>query len=57
MVSQGIAGTLDRPLVVLLQERGADQLPEGRLVGEDAHDIGSMWSSLKNRLSTCDDRL
>ena len=40
-VARHIGGMLDRPLVVPLQERGADQLPEGRFVGEDAHDIGA----------------
>lgn len=32
---------LDRPLVVLLEQDGANQAGEGRLVGEDADNVGA----------------
>ena len=36
-----VAGTLDGPLVVLLEQDGADQADDGGLVGEDADDVGA----------------
>ena len=36
-----IAGALDGPLVVLLEEDGADEAGDGGLVGEDADDLGA----------------
>ena len=40
-VARHVARTLDGPFVVLLQEYGADQPPDGRFIGEDADDIGA----------------
>ena len=36
-----VAGPLDRPLVVLLEQEGADETGDRRLVGEDADDVGA----------------
>lgn len=36
-----VAGTLDGPFVVLLQEDGADEARDGGLVREDADDLGT----------------
>ena len=35
-----VAGALDGPFVVLLEQDGTDQSAYGRLVGKDAHDLG-----------------
>ena len=36
-----VAGALDGPFVVLLEEQGADEAHDGGLVGEDADDIAA----------------
>ena len=36
-----LTGALDRPLVVLLEQDGADEPDDGVLVGEDADHLGS----------------
>src|SRR4051812_46063767 len=36
-----VAGALNGPLVVLLEQNGADELGDGRFVGEDADGIGA----------------
>ena len=36
-----VAGALDGPLVVLLEQDGADEADDGGLVGEDADDLGA----------------
>ena len=36
-----VAGPLDRPLVGLLEQEGADEAGDRRLVGEDADDVGA----------------
>ncbi len=48
MVAQGrygfqrdVAGSLDGPLVVLLERAGADETDDGVLVGKDADDVGA----------------
>ena len=36
-----VAGPLDRPFIVLLEQDGADQADNGLLIGEDADDLGA----------------
>ncbi len=36
-----VAGSLDGPLVVLLEQEGADEARDRRLVGIDADDVGA----------------
>ena len=36
-----VAGALNGPFVILLQEQGADQAGDGGLVGEDADDLAA----------------
>jgi len=41
MVEGHVAGALDSPLVVLLEQDRPDQAGDGGLVGEDAHNLGA----------------
>ena len=36
-----VAGALDGPFIVLLEQDGADEADDGGLVGEDADDLGA----------------
>ena len=36
-----VAGPLDRPFIILLEQDGADQAGNGVLIGEDADDLGA----------------
>ena len=36
-----VTRTLDRPFVVLFEQDGTDETPDGGLVGEDADDLGA----------------
>jgi hypothetical protein len=35
-----VTGALNRPFIVLFGQQGADETEDGRVVGEDADDIG-----------------
>jgi hypothetical protein len=36
-----VAGTLDRPFIVLFEQDGADEAGDGGFIGEDANNLGT----------------